>query len=142
MPADRLVGSIEQPGLKHALAGLELGRINVAARGVGIAQAALEQSRRYAQLRKTFGKPIAQHQAIQHVAGVLTSAFVTGEGRVWSYEHPHHPGFRMVPPAFRLPGEPVPRRAAPALGADTDTVLNELGYSKQRIAALRRGGTI
>lgn len=48
----------------------------------------------------------------------------------------------MVPPAFRLPGEPVPRRAAPALGADTDTVLNELGYSKQRIAALRRGGTI
>jgi alkylation response protein AidB-like acyl-CoA dehydrogenase len=65
VPADRLVGSIEGLGLKHTLAGLELGRINVAARGVGIAQAALDQSLRYAQLRKTFGKPIAQHQAIQ-----------------------------------------------------------------------------
>ena len=47
------------------MAGLELGRINVAARGVGIANAALDDSVRYAQLRKTFGKPIGEHQAIQ-----------------------------------------------------------------------------
>ena len=65
VPAERLIGGIEGRGLQHALSGLELGRINVAARGVGIAQAALEASLRYAQLRKTFGKPIAQHQAIQ-----------------------------------------------------------------------------
>jgi alkylation response protein AidB-like acyl-CoA dehydrogenase len=65
VPADRLIGGVEGYGLKHALSGLELGRINVAARGVGIAQAALDESLRYAQLRKTFGKPIAQHQAIQ-----------------------------------------------------------------------------
>jgi alkylation response protein AidB-like acyl-CoA dehydrogenase len=65
VPADRLIGGVEGFGLKHALSGLELGRINVAARGVGIAQAALDESLRYAQLRKTFGKPIAQHQAIQ-----------------------------------------------------------------------------
>jgi alkylation response protein AidB-like acyl-CoA dehydrogenase len=65
VPADRLIGGVEGQGLKHALSGLELGRINVAARGVGIAQAALDESVRYAQLRKTFGKPIAQHQAIQ-----------------------------------------------------------------------------
>jgi alkylation response protein AidB-like acyl-CoA dehydrogenase len=45
--------------------GLELGRINVAARGLGLAQAALADSLRYAQERQTFGKPIAQHQAIQ-----------------------------------------------------------------------------
>ena len=64
VPVDRLIGGVEGLGLKHALSGLELGRINVAARGVGIAQAALDQSVRYAQLRKTFGKPIAQHQAI------------------------------------------------------------------------------
>ena len=65
VPADRLIGGVEGLGLKHALSGLELGRINVAARGVGIAQAALDESLRYAQIRKTFGKPIAQHQAIQ-----------------------------------------------------------------------------
>jgi alkylation response protein AidB-like acyl-CoA dehydrogenase len=65
VPVDRLIGGVEGLGLKHALSGLELGRINVAARGVGIAQAALDESLRYAQLRKTFGKPIAQHQAIQ-----------------------------------------------------------------------------
>ncbi len=65
IPADRLIGGVEGQGLKHTLAGLELGRINVAARGVGIAQAALDESVRYAQLRKTFGKPIAEHQAIQ-----------------------------------------------------------------------------
>ena len=44
---------------------LELGRVNVAARGVGIAQRALELALRYSQQRKAFGKPIAQHQAIQ-----------------------------------------------------------------------------
>ena len=44
---------------------LEVGRVNVAARGVGIAQRALELALRYSQERKTFGKPIAQHQAIQ-----------------------------------------------------------------------------
>ena len=65
VPADRLIGGVEGFGLKHALSGLELGRINVAARGVGVAQAALDESVRYAQLRQTFGKPIAQHQAIQ-----------------------------------------------------------------------------
>ena len=47
------------------LGGLELGRINVAARGVGIASAALKDSVAYAQVRKTFGKPICEHQAIQ-----------------------------------------------------------------------------
>jgi alkylation response protein AidB-like acyl-CoA dehydrogenase len=65
VPADRLIGGVEGLGLKHALSGLELGRINVASRGVGIAQAALDCSLSYAQLRKTFGKPIAEHQAIQ-----------------------------------------------------------------------------
>jgi alkylation response protein AidB-like acyl-CoA dehydrogenase len=56
---------MEGRGLQQVLARLELGRINVAARGVGIARAALEDSVRYAQLRRTFGKPICEHQAIQ-----------------------------------------------------------------------------
>jgi alkylation response protein AidB-like acyl-CoA dehydrogenase len=65
VPADRLIGGEEGSGLKHALGALELGRINVAARGVGLAQAALDQALAYSQVRKTFGKPICQHQAIQ-----------------------------------------------------------------------------
>jgi alkylation response protein AidB-like acyl-CoA dehydrogenase len=65
VPAANLIGGVEGRGLQHVLGGLELGRINVAARGVGIARAALEDSVRYSQQRKTFGKPIAQHQAIQ-----------------------------------------------------------------------------
>lgn len=63
--ADRLIGGKEGYGLKQVLSGLELGRINVAARGVGIAQATLDESVKYSQMRKTFGKPICQHQAIQ-----------------------------------------------------------------------------
>ena len=65
VPAENLIGGQEGLGLKHALGGLELGRINVAARGVGVARASLDESVRYAQVRKTFGKPICQHQAIQ-----------------------------------------------------------------------------
>ena len=63
VPADKLIGE-EGRGLQQILAGLELGRINVAARGVGVARACLDDSLRYAQLRKTFGKPIIEHQAI------------------------------------------------------------------------------
>src|SRR4051812_6219542 len=65
IPADRLIGGEEGRGLQHALGGLELGRINVAARGVGVARAALDEAVRYSQVRKTFGKPICEHQAIQ-----------------------------------------------------------------------------
>ena len=65
VPAENLIGGVEGKGLKQILAGLELGRINVAARGVGLARAALKESVAYAQIRKTFGSPICQHQAIQ-----------------------------------------------------------------------------
>ncbi|MEM7252220.1 MAG: acyl-CoA dehydrogenase family protein [Pseudomonadota bacterium] len=65
VPADRLVGGEEGAGLRHALGGLELGRINVAARGVGVAQASLDEAVKYSQHRKTFGQPICEHQAIQ-----------------------------------------------------------------------------
>ena len=64
VPADRLIGGMEGRGMACAIAGLELGRINVAARGVGIAQAALDESVRYVQQRSTFGKKLHAHQAI------------------------------------------------------------------------------
>ena len=65
VPAVQLLGGSEGAGFKHAMSGLEVGRINVAARAVGLAQAAFNDAIRYAQQRATFGKPIAQHQAIQ-----------------------------------------------------------------------------
>ena len=65
VPTANLIGPAEGRGLSQILAGLELGRINVAARGVGVARACLEESVVYAQMRKTFGKPIAEHQSIQ-----------------------------------------------------------------------------
>ena len=63
--AANLIGGEEGKGFYHAVGGLELGRINVAARGVGIANRALKESVKYSQQRKTFGKQICKHQAIQ-----------------------------------------------------------------------------
>ena len=63
--ADRLVGGEEGHGFQQVMSGLETGRINVAARSVGVATAAFEAAIKYAQQRETFGKPISQHQAIQ-----------------------------------------------------------------------------
>ena len=65
VPVSRLIGGAEGRGLQQILSGLELGRINVAARGVGVARAALNESVNYSKIRKTFGKPICEHQAIQ-----------------------------------------------------------------------------
>lgn len=65
VPQSHLIGDAEGRGLQQILAGLELGRINVASRGVGVADAALQDSLVYAKERKTFGKPICEHQAIQ-----------------------------------------------------------------------------
>lgn len=65
VPAENLVGGEEGMGFIQAMAALEGGRINIAARAVGVATAAFEAAIRYAQQRKTFGQPIAKHQAIQ-----------------------------------------------------------------------------
>jgi alkylation response protein AidB-like acyl-CoA dehydrogenase len=64
-PATDLLGGEEGQGFVHMMSGIEVGRINVAARGVGVARRAFEEAIRYAQERQTMGKPIAQHQAIQ-----------------------------------------------------------------------------
>ena len=65
VPADYLIGGIEGQGFYQVTGGLELGRINVAARGVGMAEGALQLATEYSQTRETFGKPICRHQAIQ-----------------------------------------------------------------------------
>jgi alkylation response protein AidB-like acyl-CoA dehydrogenase len=68
-----LVGGQEGQGFLMATGGLEIGRVNVAARGVGIARRALKESVAYAQIRKTMGKPIAEHQAIQLKLGEMAA---------------------------------------------------------------------
>lgn len=73
VPADCLIGGKEGRGLQMILNGLELGRINVAARGVGLAQASLDEAVKYSQQRKTFGKPICEHQAIQLKLGEMAT---------------------------------------------------------------------
>src|SRR5205814_9367996 len=65
VPAENLIGGVEGEGFVQAMTGLESERINVAARGLGVAQAAFDEAIRYAQQRVTVGKPIAQHQLIQ-----------------------------------------------------------------------------
>lgn len=71
--AANLIGGEEGHGFHHAVGGLELGRINVAARGVGVAAAALKEAVKYSQQRETFGKPICEHQAIQLKLGEMAT---------------------------------------------------------------------
>ena len=65
IPEDNLIGGEEGLGFGQVMSGLETGRINIAARAVGVAQAAFNAAIRYSQQRETFGVPISQHQAIQ-----------------------------------------------------------------------------
>jgi alkylation response protein AidB-like acyl-CoA dehydrogenase len=73
IPTDHLIGGVEGQGFFQATGGLELGRINVASRGVGIAEGALKLALEYAQIRKTFGKQICEHQAIQLKLGEMAT---------------------------------------------------------------------
>ena len=74
IPASSLLGTEEGQGFRQVLDGIELGRVNVAARAVGVATRAFEEAIQYAQQRKAFGKPISEHQAIQiHLAEMGTT---------------------------------------------------------------------
>ncbi len=65
VPAANLLGGTEGQGFVQMMSGVEVGRVNVAARGVGVAQRAFDIAIRYAQEREAFGRPIARHQGIQ-----------------------------------------------------------------------------
>ena len=65
VPTANLIGGLEGQGFKQVMTGLETERINVAARGLGLARAAFEEAIKYSQQRVTFGKPICEHQTIQ-----------------------------------------------------------------------------
>jgi alkylation response protein AidB-like acyl-CoA dehydrogenase len=64
VPESALLGGVEGDGFAQMMRGLEIGRIQVASRAVGVGRAALEDALRYAQQRESFGKPIWQHQSV------------------------------------------------------------------------------
>lgn len=70
---DQLVGGVEGRGLQQVLSALEWGRVNIAARSVGIAQRAYDEALAYAQQRRAFGRPIADFQAIQLKLGQMAT---------------------------------------------------------------------
>ena len=74
-PAASVLGGAdgEGQGFYYFMGGIELGRVNIAARAVGIATRAFEEAIRYAQQRETFGKPIAQHQAVQLIVAKMAT---------------------------------------------------------------------
>ena len=65
VPVENLLGGEEGHGLQQSLSALEFGRVNIAGRAVGVAQASLDQAVAYARDRRAFGRPIAEFQAIQ-----------------------------------------------------------------------------
>jgi len=74
IPQSSLLGTEEGQGFRQVLDGIEVGRVNVAARAVGVSTRAFEEAIRYSQERKAFGKPISEHQAIQiHLAEMATT---------------------------------------------------------------------
>ena len=78
---------------------------------------------------------------VHDVAGALENPFVTENGRVAEFDGAGGP-VRMLAGPLRVPGTVAPTRAAPDLGADTDSLLEELGYSAEEISGLRKAAAI
>ena len=79
---------------------------------------------------------------VYDVAQALQSGFVAERGGIAEFDYPDGRKARMVAAPIRVAGAESPRRAAPAMGADTDAELRAAGYSDERIAALRAAGVI
>jgi alkylation response protein AidB-like acyl-CoA dehydrogenase len=82
VPADRLLGGEEGRGFPQMMRGLEIGRIQVACRALGVARAAFEDSLAYAQEREAFGQPIWQHQAVGHYLADMATRLEAARGLV------------------------------------------------------------
>ena len=83
VPVENLLGGVEGLGLKQVLGGLEVGRINVAARSVGLAQASLDAALAYSQERHAFGNPISDFQAIQIKLADMATEIQAARLLVW-----------------------------------------------------------
>ncbi len=78
-PASSLLGEEEGKGFAQFMKGLEVGRIQVAARATGVARAALDDSLKYAQERESFGKPIWQHQSVGNLLADMATSLVAAQ---------------------------------------------------------------
>ncbi len=129
VPAENLIGGVEGVGFKQIMSGLELGRINVAARGVGIARAALRESVAYAQVRKTFGRPIAQHQAIQIYLADMATRVEAAQHLVRAAAEAYDKGRRCDMEAGRA--KLFATEAAVTNATDAMRIHGAYGYSKE-----------
>ena len=129
VPADRLIGGVEGKGLQQVLSGLELGRINVAARGLGVAQAALDEAVQYAQVRKTFGKPICEHQAIQLKLGEMATRTMAARLLVYAAAEAFDRGERVDMEAGMA--KYFATEAAQENSLDAMRIFGAYGYSKE-----------
>jgi succinate---hydroxymethylglutarate CoA-transferase len=78
---------------------------------------------------------------VHDVREALENPFVTEEGRVRTVDHASGP-IRLLAPSIRCPGEELPCRPAPAMGADTDDILGDLGFTPAEISDLRQAGVV
>jgi alkylation response protein AidB-like acyl-CoA dehydrogenase len=129
VPADRLIGGVEGKGLQQVLGGLELGRINVAARGLGVAQAALDEAVQYSQIRKTFGKPICEHQAIQLKLGEMATRTMAARLLVYAAAEAFDRGERVDMEAGMA--KYFATEAAQENSLDAMRIFGAYGYSKE-----------
>ncbi len=79
VPADALLGGVEGTGFSQMMRGLEIGRIQVAARALGVARAAFDDALRYSQERESFGKPIWQHQSVGNYLADMATKITAAE---------------------------------------------------------------
>jgi len=126
-----LVGGEEGKGFVMATGGLEMGRINVAARGVGVARRALMESVKYAQVRETMGKPIAQHQAIQLKLGEMAARTRAAELLVEDAARAYDAGGRIDMEAGMA--KYFASEAALANATEAMRIHGAYGYSKEYV---------
>jgi alkylation response protein AidB-like acyl-CoA dehydrogenase len=94
VPVSGLLGGAEGEGFAQMMRGLEIGRIQVACRALGVARAALEDSLRYAQQREAFGKPIWQHQSIGNYLADMATKLEAARQLTWHAAHRYDSGER------------------------------------------------
>jgi len=93
-PATALLGDVEGRGFAQMMKGLEIGRIQVAARALGVARAALDDAIRYAQDRESFGKPIWQHQSVGNYLADMATKYTAARELVRYAAHRYDAGDR------------------------------------------------